>query len=182
MRREAWIVLLGIGLLAPIQLGAQKSQRRAENSYRSGNRGAVACTSTMRSARRDCSGRLAPIRVASGRIHGVRARRTWIPVDWGNVFIRHSADRDRFDAISQGRLQRMLGRASVERLRSLGRHDGLRGRLRGHWYMGSRRGAVLVISIGGREVAQFVDYNRDGWVDQVLLSNRTSARTVYTYR
>jgi hypothetical protein len=183
MKRDGLIVLLGIGLLTPIQLGADQAGRRVGPSYRSGNPDAAACRSGNRRVRRDCASGLDPIHVSSGRIREAATRRgAWVRVDWGDVFIRRSVSRDPFDAISQGRLQRMLGRSTVSRIRAVGRHNGLRGRLRGHWFMGSRRGAVLVVSMGGREVAQFADHNRDGWVDTVLLSNRPSARRVYVYR
>jgi len=43
--------------------------------------------------------------------------------------------------------------------------------LHGHWVENRRLGAVLTLSIGDREVAQFLDFDRDGSVDEVLLRN-----------
>ena len=185
MTCNRWMILLGIGLLAPAHLEAQRPGRELEREYArpgaySEECRVVARRGRNRQARSVCAYDVAPIHVRSGRIAGATSR--WVNVDWGLVFIRRTARRDRFEPISQGRLKRMLGHATVSRLRTVGRRTGLRGSLRGHWYVGPRRGAVLVVSMGGRDVAHLADYNRDGLVDDIFLRDRLRAARVSAYR
>ncbi len=65
----------------------------------------------------------------------------------------------------------MVGAATVRRVRDVGRRAGLRGSLRGRWAENRRSGAVLTLSMRGQEVARFLDYDRDGLVDEVRLRN-----------
>ena len=77
--------------------------------------------------------------------------------------------RGRSGTIGQGALRDMLGAATFHRIRERGRRAGLRGALRGHWLESRRLGAVLTLTMGGREVAELHDFDRDGLVDEVWL-------------
>ena len=180
MRRDGWIALLGIGLMAPAQIAAEQPGR-AELSFRAGNPPTAECRRANRKARVACSSRLAPIR-ASGRIVPSARNRAWVTVDWGRTLIRRPTRADRFEPMSQHRLKRMLGPALVSRIRAVGHRSGLHGALRGHWFVGPRRGAVLVVSMGGREVAQIADYDRDGHVDAVLVRNALRPSPLFAHR
>ena len=79
---------------------------------------------------------------------------------------RHRA---RNGVLNQGRLRDVLGRRTVDRVRNAGRRAGLHGSLRGYWEGDRYGGAILVITMGRVEVAEFVDFDRDGLVDEIFL-------------
>jgi hypothetical protein len=62
-----------------------------------------------------------------------------------------------------------MGGHVVNRIRDHGRRMGLRGALHGEWVNGGRRGRVMVVHMDRVEVAELVDFDRDGVVDDVFL-------------
>ena len=176
MKRKLWVVLVGTSFLIPIQADAQRARSRR--------------VPVTRHVDAWASGRLASCRAPSGgrayvcradtrrnvvyRYSGTgraRSSRNWVLAEWGDMHMHLAGRFTRSGSISQGRLRHMLGAATVRRVRDLGRRAGLRGSLHGHWVESRRLGAVLTLSIGDQEVAQFLDYDRDGLVDDVLLRN-----------
>jgi hypothetical protein len=77
--------------------------------------------------------------------------------------------RARQGVLNKSRLRDVLGRGMVDRVRHAGRRAGLRGSLRGYWESDRYRGAILVITMGRVEVAEFVDFDRNGVVDDIFL-------------
>jgi len=71
--------------------------------------------------------------------------------------------------LNKGRLRDVLGRRTVDRVRDVGRRAGLRGSLRGYWRSDRYGGATLLITMGRVEVAEFVDVDRNGVVDEIYL-------------
>lgn len=190
MRREWMAVLIGASMLAATDVEAQRgrdreSGRRGEERERVGRveqlepirapgRVVPAAAPRVRSRARpathhyvDARSRVVYRSPAYRRYHRPAA---WIRVDWGPrvrfrvvVAPRHGA------YLSQGELRRLLGREAVRDIRDAGHSMGLRGSLRGHWVQARGVGAVLVVTMGGTDVAELVDYDRDGFVDDFFL-------------
>jgi hypothetical protein len=85
---------------------------------------------------------------------------------------------DRRGVLNQRQLRDVLGRRTVDRVRNEGRRLGLRGALRGRWHQAFRFGDVLVVTMGGVEVAEFADYDGDGFIDEVLVPRRVRGRRI----
>jgi hypothetical protein len=98
------------------------------------------------------------------------ARGAWVRVEWGHrVHVRAFRIPRHRAFLDQGDLRRLLGRRAVRDIRDAGFAMGLRGGLRGHWVIQRGVGALLVVTMGGTDVAELVDYDRDGFVDDVFL-------------
>ena len=76
-------------------------------------------------------------------------------------------------------LRDLLGRHTVRRINNAANRAGIHGSMRGRW-VGQRGGMrVLIVTVDGFEVAEFSDFDRDGFVDQVyLIGERRPRRTV----
>lgn len=178
MRRKLWVVLVGTSLLIPIEANAQRGQNRGRTSVQrvpavSGR--LAECRPPAGARPFDCSARI----VYSSRAYGSnRPGVVWARTDWGRVRIRTDFRRGRWGVLNQRQLRDVLGRRTLDRVRDVGRKSGLRGSLRGRWHQAGRSGDVLVVTMGGREVAEFVDYNRDGFVDEVLVPRNVRGRRV----
>lgn len=168
MKRMFSVALLGASLLIPAEAGAQRV--RVVERHR-----AVPVTGRLAECRAPSHGRAYVCRPHASNVvyryaGGVRRPvvRDWAVVEWGRIHmypVRGSRD----GRITQGRLRDMLGDRTVERVRDRGRRFGLRGPVRGDWHESLRFGAVLTLSMEGREIAELLDFDRDGIVDQVLL-------------
>lgn len=178
MKRRLWVVLVGTSFLIPIQADAQRARSRGVPVTRHVN---ARASGRLTSCRAPSGGRAYVCRGDTRRnvvyrysgTGRTRTRLRWVLAEWGNMHMhmRLAGRSTRAGSISQSRLKDMLGARTVRRVRDLGRRAGLRGSLHGHWVENRRLGAVLTLSIGDREVAQFLDFDRDGSVDEVLLRN-----------
>ena len=92
--------------------------------------------------------------------------------------MRVDGRRGRRGFLTQKHLRDVLGRRTVQRIRDAGHNAGLRGPLAGRWEDARRRGSVLVVTMDGIEVAEFIDFNRDGFVDEVFLARGHRNRRV----
>jgi hypothetical protein len=168
MKRELMSALLGASLLVPVGVDAQRARHRAPQpapvtvSGRLGH-----CTPPAGARPFDCRARVV---YSSGVRYGPRpSRAAWVRVDWGRIRLApvRYVRRDRF--MNQGELRRLMGRHAVDRIRDHGRRAGLRGGLRGEWVQDGRRGHVLVVRMDRVDVAELVDFDRDGVVDDIFL-------------
>ncbi len=182
MKRELKSVLLGAALIVPVDAEAQRGRGRAADDNprveklqpittggRVAPRGRVAARAPYARDRVVYSSHSAyrvPRVYRSGRWNvGYRDTRIRGRLDYGRtpIFVRH---RNRFDGrLNQGELRRVLGHETVRQVRQAGRRAGLRGPVRGHWVDARRHGLVLVVTMERVDVAEFIDYDRDGWID-----------------
>jgi hypothetical protein len=190
MKRKWIAVLVGASLLAATDAEAQRGRVRESDER---NREAVA-SRVERLAPVRAPGRVVatpaprarphrPGRV-DGRAYGERRvvyrsgpyrprahrRGAWIRVDWRDgVYFRAAPLRWHRAYLDHGDLRRLLGRRAVRDIREAGFSMGLRGALRGHWIHQPGVGTLLVVTMGGTDVAELVDYDRDGFIDDVFL-------------
>ena len=175
MKRILWVVLMGTSFLFPIEAEAQRG--RVRNAPTSGQ--IAPASARLSSCRAPSGGRPYVCRndVHTNVVYRYsgngrnRVRRAWVVAKWGRIHIYPVRYRSRSREIGQRQLRDMLGTATVRRLRDVGRRAGLRGPVRGRWTESRRSGAVLTLTMNRHEVARFLDYDRDGLVDEVLLHN-----------
>lgn len=175
MKRELMSALLGASLLVPASVDAQRNRHRAPHQPAPITvSGRLAHCSAPRGARPfDCRARVvysSGTRYASGR-----SRVAWVRADWGHVRLA-PARRARWNRfITQGELKRLMGHRVVHRIRDHGRRAGLRGALRGEW-VNEGRDRVLVVRMDRVDIAELVDFDRDGLVDDIFLARFGSGR------
>ena len=180
MKRELMSVLFGAALLVPMDAEAQRGRGRAADDNprvqklepittggRGAPRGRVAARAPYARNRVVYSSNTryrVPRFYRSGRF-GYRDSRIRVRLDYGRapIFVRPRARLA--GRLSQGELRRVLGHETVRRIRQSGRRAGLRGAIRGHWVDARRHGLVLVVTMDRVDVAEFIDYDRDGWID-----------------
>ncbi|KPJ83025.1 MAG: hypothetical protein AMS19_05855 [Gemmatimonas sp. SG8_23] len=183
MRREWILILAGASMLAATEVEAQRHRDRERDE---GNRERVERLEPVRAPGRVVA---PPVRrptypahvdrrhdghrrvVYSSRGHRPRHRgNAWVRVDWTpRLHVRPVLVVRPGAVLSQGELRRMLGKRAVRDIRDAGFSMGLRGRLRGHWVHQRGFGIILVVTMGGSDVAEFVDYDRDGFLDEAYL-------------
>ena len=193
MKRELMSVLIGAAILVPMDVEAQRGRGGAANDEgrvqklepvttggRLAPRGRVAARAPYARNRVVYSSHSAyrvPRFYRAGRWNrGYRADRIRVRLDYGRapIFVRN---RHRFDnRLNQGELRRVLGHATVDRLRRIGRRAGLRGAVRGHWVDTRRQGLILVVTMERVDLAEFIDYDRDGWIDDSYLFRHDRGR------
>jgi len=110
------------------------------------------------------------------RYPAYRYGHAWVRVDWARVRYAPVPVRHRRAFLNQGELRRLLGHDSIRMVRDAGRQAGLRGSLRGHWVADGPRSLVLVVSMDGFDVAEFVDFEGDGFIDDVFLVGPAGGR------
>lgn len=168
MKRILSMVLVGASFLIPSSADAQRGRVDHARVLRANTARLAAC-------RAPGNGRAYVCRAASNVVYryagGARRPivRDWVVVDWRNVRMVPVRFRRSDGMITQPMLREMLGVTTVRRLRDRGHRFGLRGPLRGVWHESWRYGSVLTVFMDGRELAELVDWNSDGWVDQVLM-------------
>jgi hypothetical protein len=171
MKRILSAALLGASILIPAEATAQRVRVVVDHPR------AVPVTGRLAECRAPSHGRAYVCRAESNVVYryagGVRRPvvRDWAVVEWGRIHM-YPVRGSRHGLINEGRLRDMLGDRTVERVRDRGRRFGLRGPVRGDWHESLRFGAVLTLEIEGREVAELLDFDRDGIVDQVLLRDQ----------
>lgn len=188
MKRELMSVLLGAALLIPAaEADAQRPRSRAAD--RSGRVERLApitvgarvssCRAPAHAPAHGCRGKDAyggrvvysgPVAYRSPRVvRPYRDARVRIRADWVRASLRFSLGR-RFDRmVHPAELRRLLGHRTVSRIRNAGHRAGLRGLPRGHWVDSRRHGLVLVVTMDRVDMAEFIDYDRDGWFDDAFL-------------
>lgn len=191
MKRELMTVLIGATLLAPTSLDAQRRARSDTDRARvdrldpitvqgrlagcRGGRGAFACRDrVVYSSHRRFRSPATYRTVRAYRPH--RTGRFTVRADWGRVRLRLDRHARLGRLLHQAELRQVLGPHTVNRLRAYGRREGLRGPLRGHWVGTRRRALVLVVSMGRADLAEFVDYDRDGRIDDAYVFERRRHR------
>ncbi|MDH3271357.1 MAG: hypothetical protein OEN56_08505 [Gemmatimonadota bacterium] len=192
MKRELMSVLIGAALLVPADANAQRNRDRSNDRGERVQKlapvttgGRVAPRGVRAGVRPLYNGRVVysagrPGRGAryNGRIvyRPHRAGFVTVRADWGRVRL-HFDRRQRFDRrLGQGELRRLLGRETVDRLRWSGRRVGLRGSLRGHWVDTRRNGLVLVVTMDRVDIAEFIDFDRDGFIDDAFIFDHGQRR------
>jgi len=172
MKREAFILLIGASLTGSTDLEAQRGQNRDRNNDERVERlepvhapGRVVARPVYRSAPQR-GHRSARVVYSTRRSYGGHA--AWVRVEWGRrVRFRPIAVHGSRSFLNRGELKAMLGRRTVERIQDAGRSVGFRGPMRGHWVAQRRGGDLLVVTMGQSDVAELVDFNRDGIVDEM---------------
>jgi len=185
MKRQLMMVLLGAAFLAPIDAEAQRAQSRGQRASRPAPIAAsgrlARCLAPAGAQRFDCRSRVV-YSSGSRRSGSYRASRLRVRANWGRVRMLPLGHRTRDRVLNKSRLRDVLGRRTVDRVRNAGRRSGLRGSLRGYWQNDRRGGTTLVVTMGRVEFAEFVDFNRDGRVDEIfLIRNDRGRRTARRY-
>jgi hypothetical protein len=183
MKRTLMLVLMGTAFLVPIDAEAQRTRNRNRGGVRQApvaSSGRLAnCRTPARGQAFDCRSRVVYSsydRYDNRRWNAGRRDGLWIRADWRGVRLFASGRHARRAVLNQGRLRDVLGRRTVERLRDVGHDAGLRGRLAGRWENARGRGSVLIVTMGRVEIAEFIDFDRDGYVDEMFLARGTNRR------
>ena len=182
MKREILSVLVGAALVVPMLAEAQRGQGRAQQG-RPGVEKLAPITTGGRVGHRARPVARAPLHrdrvVYSSRPHyrgygeyrvgGVwrpyRDARVRVRLDWGRAPLRYRVLHRMDQQLNPGELRHVLGHRMVNQIRRSGRRAGLRGAPRGYWVDSWRDGLVLVVTMDRVEVAEFIDYDRDGLID-----------------
>ena len=181
MKREVILALTGLALTLPLDAEGQRSDRRDRVRERD-----------------DRVERLEPVR-APGRVFQVRpAYRTmparvvyssraryldraatglWVRADLGTIQFRRGMP-GRGVILTNRDLRDLLGAQNVRRIRQAASRAGIHGTLRGRWAGQRGRSRTLIVTIDRFEVAEFADYDGDGFVDRIyLIGDRRPHRT-----
>lgn len=182
MKRELMSALIGASILVPKDMEAQRGRDRGPRVQQpapavvSGRLNRCRPPSGARAF--DCRSRV--VYTSGTRWAPRRVNAAWIRADWGRVrFAPVRYRRDRF--LNQGELTRLVGPHTISRIRKEGRRSGLRGPLHGEWIRAPRSGRVLVVTMDRVDVAELVDFDRDGIVDDVYLIGPGGDRRVGQY-
>lgn len=183
MKRELVLALTGLSMLMPAIAEAQRPGRGGGRAQERGTRieqpapvrapGRVYRTRPNRDVRARVvySSRSRPPRYSVGH--------RWVRADFGVIRIGHRGGFVRGAVLDRSDLRHLLGRHTVNRVRDAARRAGIRGPMRGRWIATRGAGRVLVVTMDGFEVAEFADFDRDGFIDQVyLIGQRRPRRTV----
>lgn len=189
MKRELMSVLLGAAMLVPVDAEAQRGRGRGSDDAprvqklepvrrggRIAPRAARARPYTTRSRVVYRSREGYPRAGRGTRVHGIY-RDSWVRVrlDWGRAPrfpVRARLDR----SLNPGELRHVLGHQTVNRIRRAGRRMGLRGAPRGHWVDSWRHGLVLIVTMDRVDLAEFFDYDRDGFIDDAYFFRHDRGR------
>ena len=130
----------------------------------------------VRPRHRDVRSRV--VYTSRGHRAGFSVGNVWLRADFGEVRFRRGFYGRRV-VLQTDDLRDLLGRHAVRRVKNAANRAGIYGPMRGRW-VGQPRGVrVLVVTVDGFEVAEFSDYDRDGFVDQVfVIGVRRPRRTV----
>lgn len=189
MKRAALVMVIGSVLLGAGEADAQRNDRN-RGRERDDRNGRVERLDPVRAPGRvvarpayspDRSYRGGSTRVVySSRRHrpDYVGRGAWVRVDWTRaVRFRPVARYGRRAFLNRGELNDLLGRHVVRDIRDAGRSVGLRGALRGH-FVYQRHDTILVVTMGGNDVAELVDFNGDGFIDEAWVIGRRGYRPV----
>ena len=184
MRREMMTLLIGASMLVPTAADAQRGRGhrgpRAQPAPVAVSGRLTSCRAPAGARRFDCPATV----VYRSRAHYVprRGNHVWVRARWGPIrfgAIRHYRY-DRF--LNQSELRDLVGLRTVHLIRDEGRRAGLRGALRGQWVSSGGYERTLVVTMEGVDVAEIVDFDRDGVVDEVFIVRPGRDRRVLGYR
>ena len=173
MKREALVLMIGSLLLGTGEADAQRNDRRGDRN-RNGRverlepvhaPGRVVARPTYRANTAYRGGSRV---VYSTRRHrpAYAAHRGWVRADWRRaVRFRSFVRPGHRGFLNKRELQDLIGRRALRDIRDAGHSVGLRGKMRGHLVY-HRYDTILVVSMGGSDVAELVDFNGDGFVDE----------------
>ena len=186
MKRELMTVLIGAAILLPVDAEAQRN--RARNGNRDNRSERVTQPAPVRANGRIAyrgrtTSRALPPRtrvIYSNRGGYIQHRQgnVWIRADWGRP-ARWQAPRyrARYDReLKQKDLRDILGKRTLDRVKDEARRAGVRGKMRGRWINARNDGLILVITVDRVAVAEFVDYDHDGRIDDAFVIDRRSGR------
>jgi hypothetical protein len=177
MKGKLMLVLMGAAFLMPQESTAQ----RVRDRVRTGTRAAPITVSGRLSGCRapagarafDCSRRV--VYSSFRRSSASRGNRARAGSDWSRTRLSFRGN-NRAPSLNQRQLRDVLGKRTVDRVRAAGRSVGLRGSLHGQWERERRGSATLVILMNRVKVAEFIDYNRDGRIDDVFVIGNAEHR------
>jgi len=183
MKRELILALTGLAMLMPIDAEAQRRDRGSDRARERNDRverlePVRAPGRVFRASPRHRNHRSRVVYTSRSRSPRYSVGHVWFRADIGDVRFRRGFFERRV-TLTTNDLRDLLGRHTVRRVRDAAHRAGIHGAMRGRW-VGERRGVrVLVVTVDGFEVAEFSDYDRDGFVDQVfLIGDRRPRRTV----
>lgn len=189
MKRTTIMLLLGASVMLASDAEAQRARERGnERGSRAERGGRVERLDPVRAP-----GRIAPQRHRVVRSHryGQRGRVVyttrnryrnygWHRVnrrDFGHVVFR-APFYGRRPYLTQRELKDVLGNRAVRVVKDAGRRAGLRGSVRGHWVHEYGRRSTLVVTMDRVDIAEFVDFDGDGYVDDLFLIGPAGNRRV----
>ena len=179
-RNKVFVLLIGALIVVPAEADAQRNRNRDRDDGRVERLEPVRAPGRVIDRGFNRPGRALDRRhrvVYSSRGYGARGRILWARADWGRVRM-HTFGYNRGRVLNQRDLRNVVGNRAVNRIRQAGRRAGLRGQLRGHW-VGSRGfGRVLLVRMGGVEIAELVDFDRDGFIDDIYVMRYGRGRQV----
>ena len=173
MKREALVLMIGSLLLGTGEADAQRNDRRGDRD-RNGRverlepvhaPGRVVARPAYRTNTHHRGGSRV---VYSSRRHrsAYTAGYGWVRADWRRAVRFRPIVQPRNRAfLNKRELNELIGRRVMRDIRDAGRAAGLRGKMRGHLVY-HRYDTILVVTMGGNDVAELVDFNGDGFVDE----------------
>lgn len=179
MKRELMTLLLGASVIMASDAEAQRNRDRGNDRVVRDN-GRVERLEPVRAR-----GRIAPrvtYRARPGGVvystrRGYNWHRNWVNTRINRVYFDRRFDRSRRDRVLRNKdLRDLLGRNTVNRIRDIGKDAGLRGSLRGHWIHERGVGRILVVTMDRVDIAEFGDFDGDGYIDESLLIARGQFR------
>lgn len=192
MKRELLSVLIGAALIVPVDVEAQRGRKHVpERGPRVAGTAPAAASGRLARCPAPAHARSFECRPANRVVYSSRAgyrpatvyrpyrdARIRVRLDWGRSRLHFSTRPHMARAVGPAQLRRILGPQTVNRVRRAGRRLGLRGAPRGHWLESWRHGLVLVVTMDRVDIAEFVDYDRDGFVDDAFFLRHDGRRWV----
>ncbi len=184
MKRELMMALLGAAILTPADADGQRNRTRERERPREERAGQPApvraggriAYPVRNSGRFDRRSRV--VYTSRGSYRPAARGHLWVRANWGPVRIRSVGYHRGNLVLKKNDLRHVLGRRTVDQVQRAGRRAGLRGAMRGHWVGRRGAGQVLIVTMGGVDVAEFADFDRDGFVDDVFLVQHSRNRRV----
>jgi hypothetical protein len=168
MRRETMLALIGATMLLPTAVEAQRGRGHGGPPAAVAASGRLTgCHPAARARPFDC--RATVVYSSNARYAPRRGGHVWVRAGWGPV--RFGAIRyyryDRY--LNQSELRELIGLRTVHLIRDEGRRAGLRGALRGEWVHSQAYGRTLLVTMEGIDVAELVDFDQNGIVDEIFI-------------
>lgn len=196
MKRELLSVLIGAALIVPVDVEAQRGRKHVpERGPRVAATAPAVASGRLARCRAPAHARSFECRPANRVVYTSRAgysgsggyrqatvyrpyrdNRIRVRLEWGSDRPYFRARPYMAGTVGPAQLRRILGPRTVNQVRRAGRRLGLRGAPRGHWLESWRHGLVLVVTMDRVDVAEFVDYDRDGFVDDAFFFRHDGGR------
>lgn len=190
MKRELLSVLIGAALIVPADVEAQRGRKHVpQRGPRVVDATPAVASGRLNRCRAPAHARSFECRPANRVVYSSRAgyrpttvyrpyrdSRIRVRLAWGSGRLDFRARPHMAGTVGPAQLRRILGPQTVNRVRRAGRRLGLRGAPRGHWVESWRHGLVLVVTMDRVDIAEFVDYDRDGFVDDAFFFRHDGGR------